>query len=92
MQPLWAAYGLIAAFIVVERRLRQGPAASTFEALPSDRGTRRMIGAAYAFSLNAGLVAPLLSRRGIGRLPDGAIQCTGLGLMLAGLGCGSGPR
>ena len=85
MLPRLAAYGLIAAFIFVERRLRRGHAASTLEALPSDRGTTRVIGATYGYALSAGLLAPVLSKRGIGRLPTGPLQAFGIGVMVAGL-------
>ena len=84
-RPRLAAYGLIAAFIFVERRLRRGHAASTLEALPSDRGTTRVIGATYGYALSAGLLAPVLSNRGIGRLPTGSLQAFGIGVMVAGL-------
>lgn len=79
------AYALIGLFLLAERRLRKGRAAQTLSALPSDKGTTRQIGAAFAFALCAGLLAPLLNRFGIGRLRPLWIANAGILLMLTGL-------
>lgn len=85
MNTLVAAYALIAMFFALERLLRRGSAARSLRVQPSDRGTTRLIGAAYGFALNAGLAAPLLSARGLGRLPGGPVPVIGLVVMIFGL-------
>ena len=79
------AYVIIGLFVLIERKLRQGPEAQTLEELPSDRGTTRLIGAAFASALTAGLMAPLLSRRNLGRIPNKLFAQIGIALMLTGL-------
>jgi len=69
MRSLLLAYAVLAAFVGLERQLRRDAAAQSLEAGAADRGTTRLIGTVYALALTAGLVAPLLSRRQIGRLP-----------------------
>jgi len=85
VRTLIAAYALIAGFIVVERRLRRGEAARTLNAQPSDRGTTRVVGAAFGFALIAGLTAPVLTRLGVGGIATERVALSGLSLMLAGL-------
>jgi hypothetical protein len=85
VRTLIAAYALIAGFIVVERRLRRGEAARTLNGQPSDRGTTRVVGAAFGIALTAGLTAPVLTRLGVGRIASERIALSGLSLMLAGL-------
>ncbi len=85
MPTLGLAYTLIGVFIVVERLLRQGQAARSLRSETADQGTTRLIGAAYAFALTAGLVAPVLSRLRIGRLPNAQLPTIGVLLMVIGL-------
>jgi protein-S-isoprenylcysteine O-methyltransferase Ste14 len=80
-----AAYLLIACFVVLERRLRQGQQASSLEAEESDRGTTRRLGLAFAFTVLVLLMAPALNAFEIGRLSSRA-GWTGVGLMVFGLG------
>ena len=84
VKTLIAAYAVIAVFIVAERRLRRGDEARTMEE-HRPRGTTRQVGAAFGFALTAGLAAPLLSRIGIGGLPN-CLAKVGLCFMVAGLG------
>lgn len=77
------AYALLGVFLVAEGRLRQGEEARSLEAGPADRGTTRLVGAAYGF---AGVGAPLLALLPAGRAARRpAVQLVGLGVMLAGL-------
>jgi protein-S-isoprenylcysteine O-methyltransferase len=86
MPPLLLAYALLAAFFGLERLLRRDAAARSLEADAADRGTTRLIGLAYGLAMNAGLLAPLLARLRIGRLPGPSLQRLGLVTMLLGLG------
>jgi hypothetical protein len=70
MRSLVLGYVLLAAFFAAERFLRKGAEARTLHTTPSDRGTTRLIGVTYAAAINAGWLAPLLSRRGWSRLTD----------------------
>jgi len=80
------AYLLLAAFFLSERLLRQGRDALTLETDDADRGTTRAIGVAYGLAVNAGFVAPLLSRLGLGALRGSPPPVFGLALMGLGLG------
>src|SRR5262249_60922943 len=77
---------LPAAFSVVERALRRGGDAISMHAGPADRGTSRLIGLGFLFTVVAGLLAPLLSRLGWGRTSGSRLAVVGLGMMVAGLG------
>jgi protein-S-isoprenylcysteine O-methyltransferase Ste14 len=85
MRPIRVAYALIGCFFVAERLLRQGESAKSFQEGPADRGSTRALGAAFGLALLALLFAPLLSRRGIGRLPSERGAWGGIAAMLTGL-------
>lgn len=59
-----AAVAILAAFFMIERRLRRRAEARSLEAGATDRGTTRLIGAAFGISLLAVLVSPLLNALG----------------------------
>jgi protein-S-isoprenylcysteine O-methyltransferase Ste14 len=84
MRPLLLAYVILMAFLGLERLLRRDVAARSLESGPADRGTTRSIGITYGLAINGGFVAPLLNRRGVGRLPAGIAE-VGPVCMLAGL-------
>jgi protein-S-isoprenylcysteine O-methyltransferase len=81
---LWflAGYAGVAGFLVLEAATRQRGSASSLEASHDDRGTTRLIVAAYASSLVA---APLLRRVAPAQLPR-ACGPAGVGLQALGLG------
>jgi protein-S-isoprenylcysteine O-methyltransferase Ste14 len=79
------AYGLVVLFLATERLLRQGDDARTLQTTASDHGTTRLIGAAYGYALSAGLLAPLLSRRGWGRMRGDGWPVLALETMAVGL-------
>jgi protein-S-isoprenylcysteine O-methyltransferase Ste14 len=81
-----AAFGIIALFLVAERALRRDSHARSVEATPHDRGTTRLIGAAYGFALALGMLAPLLSRCRLTAVRPTWLSDCGLPLMVAGLG------
>jgi len=77
-------YLLLGVFFVSERLLRQGEEARSFDAAASDQDTTRLVGAAYAVGIAAGLLAPALSRSG--RIYDSRLPKLGIVLMVLGLG------
>jgi protein-S-isoprenylcysteine O-methyltransferase Ste14 len=85
MRPIGAAYGLIGSFMVIERLLRQGKEAKSFEEGQADRGSTRTIGAAFGTALLALLIAPLLNRMKLGRIGNQTSAWSGIVIMLAGL-------
>jgi len=79
-------YVLLGVVSVSERFLRQGEEARSFETAASDQGTTRLVGAAWAVGIGVGLVAPVLSRSGPGRISDTRLPKFGIVLMVLGLG------
>jgi protein-S-isoprenylcysteine O-methyltransferase Ste14 len=77
---------VLAAFVAIEGRLRQGDAARSFEAGEEDKGTTASVGASLGLALVAG---PLLARWRRGRL-CGPIGWFGVGLMVGGLSLRAG--
>jgi protein-S-isoprenylcysteine O-methyltransferase Ste14 len=78
-------YGLLAAFFVLEQRLRRGPEAKSLDATAFDRGTTRAIGLAFLSCLFFVLIAPLLSRLGLGNFGGPATAWAGIGGMILGI-------
>ena len=79
-------YVLLGVVSVSERFLRQGEEARSFETGTSDQGTTRLVGAAWAVGIGVGLLAPVLSRSGPGRISDTRLPKLGSVLMVLGLG------
>jgi protein-S-isoprenylcysteine O-methyltransferase len=77
-----AGYAGVCAFFALEAATRQRGAASSLDASSDDRGTTRLIIAAYATSV---IAAPLLRRTRAARLPRAAAPI-GVGLQTVGLG------
>jgi protein-S-isoprenylcysteine O-methyltransferase Ste14 len=77
-------YFLLLIFFYMERRLRRGAEAKSFEAGEFDRRTTRYLGYAYFISLIALLAAWVFSALRIGRLPHW-VGWLGVLLALAGL-------
>lgn len=77
-----AGYAGVAGFILLEAATRRRGAASSLEASRDDRGTTRLIVAAYA---TAAIVAPLVRMRRRPQLPHAAGPI-GVGVEVAGLG------
>jgi protein-S-isoprenylcysteine O-methyltransferase Ste14 len=80
--PFLAGWAGLAGFIVLEGTVRRRGAASSLAAGEEDRGTTRLIVAAYAV---AGLAPPVLLALGARRLPR-PVAWLGLGAEAAGLG------
>lgn len=77
-----AAYLLIATFFALERALRRGDEARSWQTAAGDRGTTRLLGATCGLALNAGLLLPFLR---VGSLPNRFLRGGGLVLMASGL-------
>jgi protein-S-isoprenylcysteine O-methyltransferase Ste14 len=77
-----AGYAGVGGFFALEAATRQRGAASSLDASSDDRGTTRLIVAAYATSVS---LAPLLRRTRSARLPRTAAPL-GVGLQVLGLG------
>lgn len=86
VRPLRLAYGLIGAFVFAERLLRRGKDATSLAAGKADQGTTRALGIAFGVSFLALLMAPILNRQRIGRIPASPLAWGGIAAMAAGLG------
>ncbi len=85
MRPIKIAYSLIGCFIIIERLLRQGKAAKSFQEGHADRGSTRAIGAAFGLAILALLIAPFLNRLKFGRIRSKRLAWGGIVPMLVGL-------
>ncbi len=77
-----AGYAGVAGFFALEAATRQRGTASSLDASSDDRGTTRLIVAAYATSVS---LAPMVRRTRTARLPR-AVAPFGLGVQVLGLG------
>jgi protein-S-isoprenylcysteine O-methyltransferase Ste14 len=80
-----AAYGLVGCFLGMERLLRQGQEAKSLEIGPFDRGSTRLLGAAFLVAVVTLLVAPVLNAFQIGAMGLVALGWIGIGLMVGGM-------
>ncbi len=79
-------YIILGVFFGTERRLRRGQVALRMDAAQPDRGSTRLIGAAFGIMLNVLLLAPLLNRLRVGQLKVRSfIPWLGILLMVFGL-------
>jgi protein-S-isoprenylcysteine O-methyltransferase len=80
------SYLLIGFFLVLQRVLRQGQQARSLRPNQEDKGTTRLIGLAFGFSLLALMLAPLLNSLEVAHLDLGfPVGWVGVALMLSGL-------
>jgi protein-S-isoprenylcysteine O-methyltransferase len=80
------SYLLIGSFLVLQRVLRQGEQARSLRPNPEDKGSTRLMGRAFGFSLLALLLAPLLNAFEVAHLDlPGLVGWVGIALMLGGL-------
>ena len=85
MFSTFVAFGLIGGFLVMERLARQGQEAKSLETGPFDRGSTRLLGAAFLGAILTLLVAPLLNASQLGALGWTAVGWVGIGLMVSGI-------
>jgi protein-S-isoprenylcysteine O-methyltransferase Ste14 len=85
MFAAFICYCLLATFFVLERALRRGSAASALDSTPLDRGTTRAIGLAFLACVILVLIAPLLSRLGLGQFGSPTTAWAGVAAMILGI-------
>jgi protein-S-isoprenylcysteine O-methyltransferase Ste14 len=83
---LVVCYALLATFLVLERVFRRGSAAKALDSTPFDRGTTGAIGLAFLACLALVLIAPLLSRLGVGTFNGHTLPWAGIVGMVLGIG------
>jgi protein-S-isoprenylcysteine O-methyltransferase len=80
------AFVLLGAFLVLQRVLRRGEQARSLRPSPADRGSTRLLGAAFGLGLLALAAAPALNAFGVGDMGLGpAVGWAGVAVMVAGL-------
>jgi protein-S-isoprenylcysteine O-methyltransferase Ste14 len=79
------AYVLVAVFLIVEGRLRQGREAASFEAGYFDRNSTKYVGFAFGTALVMLILAPILNYFQVAGVSEGGLQMFGLALMVIGL-------
>ena len=80
------SYLLIGSFLVLQRVLRRGEQARSLHPNQEDKGTTKLIGLSFGFSILALMLAPLLNRFEVAHLDLGfPVGWVGVTLMLGGL-------
>ena len=84
MWSIIIAYFLIGCFFVVERLLRQGTIAKSFQQGQADRGSTSVVGRVFGMALLVLLLAPFLNWLGIGHISNEILAWGGIIVMLMG--------
>jgi protein-S-isoprenylcysteine O-methyltransferase Ste14 len=80
------AWSLLVSFLVLQRVMRRGEQARSLRAPPADRGSTRLLGAAFGLGLLALAVAPALNAYGVADMDLGpAVGWVGVAVMVGGL-------
>jgi protein-S-isoprenylcysteine O-methyltransferase Ste14 len=80
------AWALLAGFLVLQRVLRRGEEARSLQASAADRGSTKLLGAAFLLGALALVAAPVLNAQGIAEASHGlAIGWIGVAVMFGGL-------
>jgi len=80
------AWSLLVSFLVLQRVMRRGEPARSLQAPPADRGSTRLLGAAFGLGLLALAAAPALNAYGVATMDlGGAAGWVGVAVMLGGL-------
>jgi protein-S-isoprenylcysteine O-methyltransferase len=80
------AWSLLVGFLVLQRVLRRGEQARSLRAGPADRGSTRLVGAAFGLGLLALAVAPLLNAWGVAAMDLGpVVGWAGVAVLVVGL-------
>jgi protein-S-isoprenylcysteine O-methyltransferase len=81
------AYVLLSGFLVLQRVMRRGEPARSLQPLPADRGSTKLLGAAFLLGVLALVAAPALNARGLGGVGQWTvIGWVGVAAMVCGLG------
>src|SRR5262245_21871427 len=80
------AWSLLVSFLVLQRVLRRGEQARSLQASAADRGSTKLLGAAFLLGFLALVAAPVLNAQGIAEASHGpVIGWIGVGVMVCGL-------
>jgi protein-S-isoprenylcysteine O-methyltransferase len=80
------AWSLLVSFLVVQRVLRRGEQARSLQAPPADRGSTRLVGAAFGLGLLTLAAGPVLNASGVADLDRWpAIGWAGVAVLVGGL-------
>jgi protein-S-isoprenylcysteine O-methyltransferase len=80
------AWSLLVSFLVLQRAMRRGEEARSLRPLPADRGSTRLLGAAFGLGLLALAVAPALNAYGVADMGLGpAVGWAGVAVLVGGL-------
>jgi protein-S-isoprenylcysteine O-methyltransferase len=80
------AYVLLGGFLVLQRLMRRGEQARSLRAQPADRGSTRLLGAAFGLGLLALAAAPVLNAYGVAGMGLGSVVgWVGVAVMVGGL-------
>ena len=79
------AWSLLVSFLVLQRLMRGGEQARSLRAPPADRGSTRLLGAAFGLGLLTLAVAPVLNASGSGANLGPAVGWAGVAVMVGGL-------
>ena len=80
------AWSLLVSFLVLQRVMRRGEPARSLQAPPAERGSTRLLGAAFGLGLLALAAAPALNAYGVATMDlGGAAGWVGVAVMLGGL-------
>ena len=86
MLTTFVAWSLLAGFLVLQRVLRRGEEARSLRPLPADRGSTRLVGAAFGLGLLALVVAPALNAYGVADMDLGSVVgWVGVAVMVGGI-------
>jgi protein-S-isoprenylcysteine O-methyltransferase len=80
------ALTLLSGFLVLQRVMRRGEEARSLQSTPADRGSTRLLGAAFAVSLLAVAIAPALNAHGVAEMDGRLVSWVGVAVMVLGLG------
>jgi protein-S-isoprenylcysteine O-methyltransferase len=84
--PVVAACILLGVFLILQRVLRRSEQARSLRPSPTDRGSTRLLGAAFGLGILALLAAPALNAQGWGAVGQESIGWIGVAAMVGGLG------
>jgi protein-S-isoprenylcysteine O-methyltransferase len=86
LTPIVVAYVLLGGFLVLQRVMRRGEEARSLRPPPADRGSTRLLGAAFGLGILALAGAPALNAAGIAVIDLGPfLGWVGVAVMVGGL-------
>jgi protein-S-isoprenylcysteine O-methyltransferase len=80
------AWSLLVSFLVLQRIMRRGEQSRSLQAPPADRGSTRLVGAAFGLGLLTLTAAPVLNAYGVAAMDSWpAVGWVGVAVMVGGL-------